>query len=417
MMTQRPEALAHGHSSGIDKHPAHADNWKDGHTQVAQVQLGSSDDSSSKVPFRQRFKHLTWAWFTLTMSTGGLALLLKNTPHRFHGLDAIGKAVFILDLVFFVLLVAAISYRFFMTPVALKLSLLHPTESLFFPCSLLSIATILVNSAVYGIPASGSWLAASLHVCFWIYVAVSTLTAVGQFFVLFKGAHLPIHSMTPAWILPVFPAMLSGTVAAAVAPSQSPEHRLPILVAGVTYQGLGWTVATLIYPLYLGRLMQDGLPAAAMRPGMFIAVGPAGFTITAVIGMSRAIPEDYGYFAAHPMAPEVLRIVVLWLSIWIWCIGFWFFAFSLVAVLGPMFKFKLPFSMTWWAFVFPNVGFTVATTRIGEELNSEGILWVASALTVIIAATWVLVLYAQVVALARKKILWPGRDEDKDQFK
>lgn len=390
------------------------DNWEDGHTRVAEESHKFSHSPTS-LPFRERIKHLTWAWFTLTMSTGGLALLLHSTPHRFRGLEIIGKAVFVLNLIFFICLLGGIVCRFVISPRALKLSLMHPTESLFFPCFLLSIATILANSAVYGIPSTGSWLPAVLRVCFWLYLALSTLSAIVQFFLLFNGAHLPIHSMTPAWILPIFPAMLTGTVAALVSPSQNPEHRLPMLVAGVTYQGLGWTVASLVYPLYLGRLMQDGLPATPMRPGMFIAVGPAGFTVTAIIGMSKAIPDGYGYFAEHPMAPEVLRILALWVSIWIWCVAFWFFSFSLVAVLVPAIKFKLRFSMTWWAFVFPNVGFTLATARIGEEFHSEGILWVASALTICIVVIWFVVLYAQIRAVGRRKILWPGRDEDKIQ--
>ncbi len=52
------------------------------------------------------------AWFTLTMSTGGLALLLSATPHRVPGLTIIGKMFFILDLFFYVSLVAGISALF-----------------------------------------------------------------------------------------------------------------------------------------------------------------------------------------------------------------------------------------------------------------------------------------------------------------
>lgn len=387
------------------------DNWEEGHTRAADQCL-RSDESLSHVPVQERIRHLTWAWFTLTMSTGGIALLMHNTPHKFTGLDVIGKVFFILLLVMFVVLVIGLMVRFTVTPAALRSSLTHPTESLFFPCSLLSVATILANTAAYGLPATGSWLAVALRVCFWMYTAVSTLTAIIQFYVLFNGAHLPVRSMTPAWILPIFPAMLTGTLASSIMSSQSPEHRMPMLVAGVTYQGLGWIVATLVYPLYLGRLMEDGLPAPAMRPGMFIAVGPAGYTTVAIIGMANAIPTEYGYFAQHPMAAQVLQILSVWIGIWIWCLGFWFFAFSIIAVLGPALQWKLKFSLTWWAMVFPNVGFTLATATIGEQLQSEGIKWVSSAMTILLVATWFIVIYAQCSAVIRKKILWPGRDED-----
>lgn len=38
-----------------------------------------------KVGLRERVKHFTWAWFLSTMSTGGLAIALAETPHKFHG--------------------------------------------------------------------------------------------------------------------------------------------------------------------------------------------------------------------------------------------------------------------------------------------------------------------------------------------
>ena len=399
--------LPPGHAETMKK-----DNWEEGHTRAAEQRL-QSPEHRAQVTIWERIKHLTWAWFTLVMATGGLGLLLHATPHRFSGLNVIGKMFFILTIVFFLLLVTGIIIRFIRTPTALRTSLMHPTESLFFPCSLLSVATILLNTSAYGVSESGPWLPDALRVCFWIYAAFSILSAIVQFFVLFCGAHLPIHSMTPGWILPIFPLMLIGTLASSISPHQSPEHRLPILVAGVTCQGLGWIVASLVYPLYLGRLMQDGLPAPAMRPGMFIAVGPAGYTTVAIIGMAHAIPEDYGYFAAHPMASEVLKIMALWIGIWIWAVGFWFFAFSLLAVLVPAMKWRLRFSMTWWSFVFPNVGFTIGTAMIGQELESEGIQWVASALTICLVVVWFVVIYAQISAVVRRKILWPGRDEDK----
>ncbi|KAF7558835.1 hypothetical protein G7046_g5330 [Stylonectria norvegica] len=388
------------------------DDWEEGHTRAAD-QRHVSVDFSSRVTFCERLKHLTWAWFTLVMSTGGIGLLLNSTPHQFPGLRTIGKVFFVLTLILFACLVVGITIRFARTPPALRASLMHPTESLFFPCFLLSVATILTNTAAYGVPSAGPWLPTALRVCFWLYVALSTLSAVVQFYLLFNGAHLPIHSMTPAWILPVFPAMLTGTLASAIMSSQSPENRMPILIAGVTYQGLGWIVASLIYPLYLGRLMQEGLPAPAMRPGMFIAVGPAGYTTGSIIGMARAIPAEYGYFAANPVAPEVLRIMALWIGVWIWCVAFWFFAFSLIAVMASAIRWRLRFSMAWWAFVFPNVGFAIATAYIGEEFGSEAIQWVASGMSICIVLVWFVVLYAQVVAVIRRNVLWPGRDEDK----
>jgi C4-dicarboxylate transporter/malic acid transport protein len=381
------------------------DLWKVGHTHVTAAPRDFFNKSRITT-FLDRLQHMTWAWFCTTMSTGGLALLLHSTPHRFHGLQTIGKVVYIFNLVLFVFISAGIGHRFFVRPGEVRKSLSHPTESLFFPTFLLSIATILSDAAIYGVPSCGPWLPTTLYVLFWIYAAVAVLSAIVQFYVLFRGQSIPIHSMTPAWILPIFPAMLTGTLAATISSSQSPERRLDLFVAGTTCQGLGWTIACLVYPLYLGRLMQDGLPAPAMRPAMFMAVGPPSFTAIAIIGMSRNI-QEYGYFADDPAARTVLQTIALWTGIWIWCISFWFFSVSLLAVLEAAVKKQLAFSLSWWAFVFPNVGFAVSTGFIGQELNSPGIQWVSSGITICVVIMWFVVFFGLILAVGRKKLLWP----------
>lgn len=225
------------------------------------------------VGFRDRIHHFTWAWFTTTMSTGGIALVLSQAPHRFHGLTAIGEAVVILDLTLFLVFCAIISTRFFLFPKTFLASLTHPTESLFFATFWISIANIISNIQIYGRPRTGPWLDSTLRVLFWIYTACTFLVAVGQYFFLFTGKPFTLQSFTPAWILPVFPVMLCGTLAGALGSSQPAHHLLPILVAGLSFQGLGFLIAMFFYGIYLGRLMSQGLPSINTRPGMFIAVG------------------------------------------------------------------------------------------------------------------------------------------------
>lgn len=76
---------------------------------------------------------------------------------------------------------------------------------------------------------------------------------------------------------------------------------------------------------------------------------------------------------------------------------------------------KMQFALTWWAFIFPNVGFTLSTVMLGRELGSEGILWVGSVMTALLAAIWCVAFVGCVRAVWKGMIVWPGRDEDKDR--
>lgn len=68
-----------------------------------------------------------------------------------------------------------------------------------------------------------------------------------------------------------------------------------------------------------------------------------------------------------------------------------------------------------WAFVFPNVGFTIAIIDIGQQLESEGVLWVGSAMTILIVITWISVFVCHVWAVLTERMMMPGMDEDKGE--
>jgi C4-dicarboxylate transporter/malic acid transport protein len=377
--------------------------------------------SNGKVGFRERISHITWAWFTLTMSTGGIALVLHSTPHQFNGLDVIGRIVYIFDIVLFLGICAGITTRFILHPSALLDSLAHPTESLFFPTFWLSIATIISNMQGYGVPHAGPWLIVALRILFWIYVALTFMVAVGQYHWLFTATRMTYHSMTPSWILPIFPSMLSGTIASVIASDQPPKHALPILVAGLTFQGLGIMVSIFMYANLIGRLMADGLPDSRTRPGMFIAVGPPSFTALAFLGMSKATSSIFPSYTTitsvtNPdIISSVFRIMALATAIFLWSLALWFFAISVISTLQVARDEEMYFHLSWWAMVFPNVGFAIALIDIGEALSSEGILWVGSVMTCLLVAAWLSIMFLHARAVWKRQILWPGRDEDKDE--
>jgi hypothetical protein len=43
------------------------------------------EEGHDAVGLRERLKHFTWAWFTCTMSGGGLGIALAEEPYKFRG--------------------------------------------------------------------------------------------------------------------------------------------------------------------------------------------------------------------------------------------------------------------------------------------------------------------------------------------
>ncbi|EOA86982.1 hypothetical protein ACJQWK_08275 [Exserohilum turcicum] len=348
------------------------------------------------------------------MSTGGLALLLhpKNQPHTFPGLLTIGKIFYIAELVFFAAISCAITHRFLRRPFLVKASLTHPSESLFFATCFLALASVIGGMHLYGGPVCGPWLVTAFRVCFWIYFGVTFLVACSSYYLLFSSPALKINDMTPAWDLPIFPFMLSGTLASIGAGAMPlASQTVTMIVAGLTAQGLGLLVSVMMYVMYVHRMIEWGFPSPKTRPAMFIAVGPPAFTALAIIGMADAWPTDTTYFGEDGQATaNTMKLLAAMVAVFIWCLAFWFFCIAVIAIV--LVAKELTFHLNWWALVFPNVGFTIATIKIGSVFSSTVVGWVGSIMTVGISGTYLFVLVMCVRAVLARQILSEGKDED-----
>ncbi|KAJ4014168.1 hypothetical protein NW752_005887 [Fusarium irregulare] len=370
-------------------------------------------DNKAPLRLKDRVVRVTWSWFPCTMSTGGLANLLGEQPYTFTGLQTIGKIVFILNLVLFVTFTTLILARFIMKPRAFSTSLHHPSESFFFGSFWVSIALILNGAQSYGGPATGEWFTTAMRVIFWIYYACEMVVAVSQYHTIFETERLDISEALPAWILPAYPFLVTGILAAKIAGSQPQWSAVQIIVAGLMGQGLGWMLALFIYAVYLSRLIQHPLPAASKRPGMFIAVGPTAFTCAGLISLGTqaksALPNDFLGSLSFPIG-EVWYAVSVAVGLFIWLVAIWFSALSALSVLRGVRN--MEFSLTWWALVFPNVGLALATINVGKNLSSRGIQIFGSALTVVLVALWFVCAFAHIRAIIKRDLLAVGKDMD-----
>jgi C4-dicarboxylate transporter/malic acid transport protein len=352
------------------------------------------------------------------MSTGGLATLISVQPHAFKGLITIGAIFYILNLIIFTTICTLMLLRFVKYPSTLKESLKHEREGLFFGPFWLSVATIITGTQKYVVQSyeqgngMRGWLTTSIAIAFWAYTICTFLVAVLQYSYLFNSLTYRLEKFMPSWLLPIFPIMLSGTIAAVIAADQPIGSRYPILFVGLACQGLGFTVAIIMYAHYIGRLMSAGLPNREHRTAMYIGVGPPSFTALALIGMANAIPLDLNLVNDSPLvfySGSTIRAMATISAVSLWMLALWFFSIATVAViLAPP---KL-FHLGWWAIVFPNSGFCIATIQIGNAIRSEAMLYLGNVMTILVVSLWLFVFYMNIRAVVVRDIMYPHMDED-----
>jgi len=228
--------------------------------------------------------------------------------------------------------------------------------------------------------------------------------------------------MTPLWIFPAYPLLLVGPYAAALSSTtltgQVGTQALDIIIGGVVCQGIGFMLSFMVFAAYIHRLMVDGLPAIASRPAMFISVGPAGFTVTALILMGEeiasCIPAEF--MGNGELAGQVTKILAYWSGIWLWGLAIWFFFVSLGAHGSVVRNGGMSFAMTWYSWIFPNTALITATFAVAKALDRNyPIEILGCVMTCIIIAVWGMIFVKMGFAIASKEILWPRRQEDRDE--
>ena len=243
-----------------------------------------------------------------------------------------------------------------------------------------------------------------------------------------------ISQMTPIWIFPGYPLLIIGPHAGVLSATLVPERAFDIIVGGFTVQGIGYMVSLTIYSAFVYRLMTQKLPKERLRPGMFVSVGPSGFTASGIITMAasapRALPADF--MGDGPLAAMVIKVVANWMALWLWgsvyivyvyrlypdfChrLAIWFFLVSVGAHISCVGRDGMPFAMTWYSFIFPNTALVTATFAVGKAFGSSTIQKVGCVLACILVAAWVFVFGMMIRAIKLKHILWPQKGEDRDE--
>ncbi|KAI1813092.1 voltage-dependent anion channel-domain-containing protein [Poronia punctata] len=373
-----------------------------------------------KIGIRDRICCFQWTWFTMTMATGGIANVLFSVNQAYPAAKwvwYIGLVFFLLNVALFLMNCILITMRFVMVPGSFMHSFMDQLESLFIPSVVVSIGTILINITQYGIPNTGPWLQHLMGALFWVYLAISVSASAGMYLILWSTQVFPIQTMTPVWVFPAYPLLLTAPFASNLVQADRTVHpgsdiqidRLSIAITAVTVQGTGFLISFMICAAFLYRLMTQKLPRDMQRPGVFISIGPPAFTVAGLVLLGQqakdVLPSDY---TGQNHAVFILEIISLLIGLWLWGLSEWFFLVSV----GSLWKYtrhnhKMPFQMTWWSFVFPNTALVTATLALAKALDTSGMRVYGCVMAAALVVVWLLVAGNMIRCLWNRHLLWP----------
>jgi len=117
--------------------------------------------------WRRRVQHLTPSWFSITMGTGVVSVLLAIQPYTAEWLRLLSTIVFVLNIVLFIAIFVASCLRYILYPEIWWMMLRHPVQSLFLGTCPMGLSTIINMVVLVCVPAWGEW-AKTLAVSLWI---------------------------------------------------------------------------------------------------------------------------------------------------------------------------------------------------------------------------------------------------------
>ncbi|EFQ29983.1 C4-dicarboxylate transporter/malic acid transporter [Colletotrichum graminicola M1.001] len=351
-----------------------------------------------------------------TMATGGMANVIHSLPYDAAWLNGVATAFFLFNIILFIMNCVLAGLRFKLRPGSLKHSFTDQTESLFIPSSVVSVAIVSINICQFGVPRVGPWLLRVMQIMFWSYTALSVLASSTIYLVLWSTTAFPIHTMTPTWVFPAYPLLLTAPFASNLiqAAAQANQHTVTlntpaIALSAVATQGAGCMIAFMISAAFIYRLMTQKLPRDFQRPGVFISVGPFAFTVGGLVQLGNEaatiLPSD---FLDTDMAVPIVRVMSAFIGLWLWGLSLWFFIVSvgsLWKVIWP--KKKMSFQMNWWSFVFPNTALITATTSLGKVFENRGLQISGCVMAACLIVVWFIVFGSMIRSLYQRELLWP----------
>lgn len=162
------------------------------------------------------------------------------------------------------------------------------------------------------------------------------------------------------------------------------------------------------------RLMTQKLPRDTQRPGVFISIGPPGFTCGGVLmlgsNVNQILPED---IEGRVYAQYSLKFMSIVMGLWFWGLTIWFFIVSVGSLHKYVRKgYAMPFQMNWWSFVFPNTAMVSSTFALAKALDNEALRIVGCVKTGILILVWLGVFIRMLKGLWDRDIMFPKELEN-----
>ncbi|KAJ1721593.1 hypothetical protein LPJ53_003904 [Coemansia erecta] len=204
----------------------------------------------------------------------------------------------------------------------------------------------------------------------WISVALAAISSVLLVYLLVSKQTKSIESVTGAWLLLAAPLTVCAASGATIAEYLPTNLALTTIVAGYFLLGAGMALTCCLLVLYVHRITVYKLPARDIVLTSFIPLGPISQIGVASITLGRiaqeVVPTALPHIEALGAAMFYVGIIGALAS---WGCALFALAHAVFSVVYEQRSSRIPFTISWWALVFPIGVFSRLTVDLSQTMQ------------------------------------------------
>ncbi|CAG5140659.1 uncharacterized protein ALTATR162_LOCUS756 [Alternaria atra] len=371
----------------------------------SQATATSVELTKYDVGWRRIVRNFSPSWFSVTMGTGIVSLLLVAIPFKADWLYWLAVVFFGLNTILFACAFSVSVFRYVVYPEIWTVMIADSVNSLFLGTIPMGFATLVSAWCSLCIPYWGPWATTFAWVCWMIDSVVAVSVTISLTVLLISASdRQALDRITAAQLLPIAASIVAAGTGARVAEHlPNPQHALGTIIASYVMWGMSTPLAMTVLVMYYTRLALHKLPPREIVVSSFLPLGPlgmGGYSITYLGSVSRRIFPETEFFSDIPVAGDIFFVLGVFVALIMWAFGLTWLCFALASIYKSR---PFPFNMGWWGFTFPLGVMALSTMELGNVFPSLVFRVLGTIFAVAVILLWC------VVAVGTARGAWSGR--------
>ncbi|ERM91937.1 C4-dicarboxylate ABC transporter [Caldanaerobacter subterraneus subsp. yonseiensis KB-1] len=353
-------------------------------------------------------RHFSPAWYASVMGTGGFANVLYLLSARMSFLKPAAVALFFLNIFLFFIFIIPWVGRWFLHFDKLIEDLKHPVMSNFFVTMPVGGLILGTNFFIIGKEFFSMAFIIILGTVLWIYgVALALIFGVFVTYNMMITENIGPEFTNYSWyITPVASIVvpLLGNFLVKAYATKNVELAKLINITDIAFYGIGLILFVILSSIILGRFISHTMPHAMTTPTFWIILGPIGVGTVSLMGIADA---------SKMMGLISIVDGIKMISLIFWGFGLWAFVLTVIITIKYLIEGGIPFSLSWWAFIFPLSAYTLSAYNVFMYTKIQLIYWYTVLLAILLAILWISTFIKSLIGTLNGTLLVPSESNKK----